>query len=166
MKWFLAAFLKRKISIIIDLKIWGADIFISIFFTTLLRFITKKIYIRLVISQKYTVVNKITAILLMALMLFINAVKLFHTHPALTESAVFAKKVSSHHSGDILPQRDIQNDHCAICDFQLTKDAEVPTTTVALIPLFHQDTFCIPKLLSFISAFHSTSSGRAPPFLS
>jgi len=115
--------------------------------------------------QKHSVVKKGAAILLMALMLFINAVKLFHTHTALLQSAVFSKKVLSHHSGDIQPTATSQNDHCAICDFKLAKDADVTETVIALIPLSNIDEAIGGKLPACISIFQSASPGRAPPVL-
>ena len=111
-------------------------------------------------------VKKTTAILLMALMLFINAVKLFHTHRVVADPIGFSKIISPHHSGDIQSHSSNQNDHCAICDFKLAKDAEISETVIALIPLFHEDVVSVVKLPAYISAFQSTSPGRAPPVLS
>ena len=104
--------------------------------------------------------------LLMLLMLFINAVKLFHTHPPVTAPAVSSKNISSHSAEDFQLRGTSQNEHCAICEFTLAKDAEVVETLMVLVPWFHTDLIGTPQLPVYISALQSISSGRAPPVLS
>ena len=103
--------------------------------------------------------------LLMLLMLFINAVKLFHTHRPVTAPVASSKNISSHSSGVFQLRYASQNEHCAICDFKLVKDADVVETLMALVPLLHTDVTGTPKLPVYISALQSISSGRAPPVL-
>ncbi len=98
-------------------------------------------------------------------MLFINVVKLFHSHPVTADPVAFAKAVSSHHSGDIAPHRINQNDHCAICDFKLAKDAETSDTYISSIPIFSEAPVTEAKLPACIPVSLSISFGRAPPAL-
>ena len=125
----------------------------------------KNVYFRLVKFEKQTVVKKSTAVFLMLLMLFINAVKLFHSHPPVTAPVASSKKISSHTFGDFQLRGASQNEHCAICDFKFAKDADVVETLMVLVPLLRTDVTGTPKLPVYISALPSISSGRAPPVL-
>lgn len=123
------------------------------------------IYFSSVKSHGHIVMRKATALFFIGLMLFINAIKLFHTHPDLTRYTSLNKTKISHHSGDINSHGITQNDHCAICDFRLTKDAEATETFIASIPLLINEAVTADILPTYITAFHSTSPGRAPPVL-
>jgi hypothetical protein len=70
-----------------------------------------------------------TALMLMALMLYINAIKLFHTHPGSYSPVYSFHAVHAHALPSISPDNTVRHivhgNHCAICDFQLAKDADV-----------------------------------------
>jgi hypothetical protein len=96
----------------------------------------------------------------MTLMIFINAIQLFHTHADVNRSrSVVAAKLK-------FPHQDIsQSNRCPICEFNLVKDADL---THADIPLFVRASrtilFNSPITLS-LHQFAILSKGRAPPSL-
>ncbi|MBC9911733.1 hypothetical protein [Chitinophaga varians] len=67
----------------------------------------------------FHITRRLTAFFLMALLVFVQMVKLLHHHPAT------AQGYTTHHHG--LNDQQLQTSHaCDICDFQLAKDATVP----------------------------------------
>ena len=120
-------------------------------------------YIRAVKSNKHiTITRKITAMFFIGLMLFVNAVQFFHSHPSSFRYSLNAKSHSSLKPGFEMPTF-AQNDHCPICDFRSTKDAE-PSKIFSDLTPFSGSTINFIKLLPLdVSTIHSISPGRAPP---
>ena len=101
----------------------------------------------------------------MLLMIFINAVVLFHTHPTFTAQSVSCKNTPSHYSSNFQYLGTSHTEHCPICDFRLSKDADLVETLMFLSPLSHTNVIGTPKLPVYFSALQSISSDRAPPVL-
>lgn len=101
--------------------------------------------------------------MLMALMLYINAIKLFHTHPGgysfNTVHAYALTSVSSDNHGQHL----VQGNHCAICDFQLVKDADVAAVSIDMTPMRQVDVYRATCLHTWQPVFPVSTPGRAPP---
>ena len=104
--------------------------------------------------------------MLMALMLYITAIKLFHTHPGGYSSQVVhvthvaaLSSIPPHSQG----QHIMHGNHCAICDFQLAKDADVATLSIDVAPIRQIDVLSITCLSAGLPAFPVTTPGRAPP---
>jgi hypothetical protein len=112
--------------------------------------------------HRHTIIQKITSSLLIALILFINAVKLFHTHPQSSQKLQvrrsFFAGISDHQQLSI-------NDRCAICAFNFIKDADVSPLPVIPLPAKQYSAVVSFKLPVLHSVNHSTNSGRAPPSL-
>lgn len=99
-------------------------------------------------------------------MLLINAIKLFHGHPNLHQYPTnFVKANITYTSANSSSQTIIENDNCAICDFIFAKNAEAAAVFTASAPLLHTGVICTEIQPSYISSFHSATSGRAPPAL-
>lgn len=101
-------------------------------------------------------VRQVTALLMMAILLSIQAIKLFHTHApsAQTDHAV------KHVGGAYLEQ----DGHCAICDFQMAKDAVVPDMGIILTPLDFQRIQYTAPLFAVQHLTLIATSGLAPPW--
>jgi hypothetical protein len=69
--------------------------------------------------------HKLPAIALMAVLFFVQGVKLLHRHDY----------ASSGKTGHIAGHQLSTAHYCAICDYHLTKDAELPSVTDGLPPL-------------------------------
>ena len=96
--------------------------------------------------------KKIIASLLLALLFFIYAEKVFHIHdklPGNTEQAGISLALN--------------NTGCAICDFTVAKEAELPQPLSVDIPL----TFLIKEYTSASVSYHfqpeNSTSNRGPP---
>ena len=101
--------------------------------------------------------------MLMALMLYINAIKLFHTHPGgYSFNTVHAYALTSV-SSDNHRQHLVQGNHCAICDFQLARDADVAAVAIDMTPIRQVDVYRATCLHAYLPHFYITTSGRAPP---
>jgi len=76
-------------------------------------------------NKQSLLLHKLPAIALMAVLFFVQGVKLLHRHD-------YAKTHTSngHHLATA--------HYCAICDYHLTKDAELPSVIAALPPLSYQ----------------------------
>jgi hypothetical protein len=104
-----------------------------------------------------------TALMLMALMLYINAIKLFHTHPGgYSFNTVHAYALTSV-SPDNQGQHIVHGNHCAICDFQLVKDADLTAVSIDMIPMRQVDVYRATFLHAYLPFFYITTPGRAPP---
>ncbi|RBL89129.1 hypothetical protein [Chitinophaga flava] len=96
-------------------------------------------------------IRRLLAILGMALLLFVHAVKLFHQHHPIT---------GKHAKGDY----QLQASHlCAICDYQLAKDATVPDLIVA--PPVLSFPYHIPVSLTVVPypGISHTHANKGPP---
>jgi hypothetical protein len=113
--------------------------------------------------HRHTITKKAFSILLVALMLFINGVKLFHTHAVNPQYTPSGKSAISSIAGDAGQVK--QNDHCTICDFQLVRDADVSQITIIISPVQQAAVICAAHLPVCLLTFPITSSGRAPPAL-
>jgi hypothetical protein len=116
--------------------------------------------------SRHILIRKATSLFFITLMLFINAIKLFHSHPVnLQNISLINSGHKLHKSGEIRSQNISQDDHCAICDFRLSKDAEPANSFSASTP--PQSTIAIFAYILPLRtpAFHLTGQGRAPPVL-
>jgi hypothetical protein len=108
-----------------------------------------------------------TALMLMALMLYINAIKLFHTHPGSYSPVYSFHAVHAHALSPISPgnpgQHIVLANHCAICDFQLARDADVAAVAIDMTPIRQVDVYRATCLHAYLPHFYITTSGRAPP---
>jgi hypothetical protein len=127
-----------------------------------LHFFKKSPYFSGVNLHRHTIIQKITSSLLIALILFINAVKLFHTHP---QSSQKLHVTRSFFAGINDHQQVSTNDRCAICAFNFVKDADITPLPVLALPTQQFNLIVSFKLPAFQSIHHSTNSGRAPPSL-
>lgn len=70
-------------------------------------------------SKPFDITRRLLALFLMALLVFVQMVKLLHHHPATGQG------YTTHHHGQ--HDQQVQVSHaCDVCDFQLAKDATVP----------------------------------------
>ncbi|QJB39376.1 hypothetical protein HF324_16515 [Chitinophaga oryzae] len=103
--------------------------------------------------KPFDITRRLLAFMLMALLVFVQMVKLLHHHPANSQGYM-----TQHH------EQQVHTSHaCDICDFQLAKDATVP------------DFLSTPQLLStpyttlsvFTADWHpgvqQVQAGRGPP---
>lgn len=79
-------------------------------------------------NKQSLLLHKLPAIALMAVLFFVQGVKLLHRHDyapsGKTDSAAGHHLAAAH--------------YCAICDYHLAKDAELPAIIAALPPLSYQ----------------------------
>jgi len=96
--------------------------------------------------------KKIIAGLLLALFLFIQVVKVFHTHD---------KTDISHGHNRVAIQSN--SNTCPICDFQLSKDSELPAVFLATVSFSFLQTD--PVIFSSSCSYGVAASipGRGPP---
>ena len=104
-----------------------------------------------------------TSLMLMALMLYINAIKLFHTHPGgysfdAVRTHVFTPVTPDNHGQHI-----VQGNQCAICDFQLVKDADIAAVSIEMTPMRQVDVYRAAYLHTWLPVFPVSTPGRAPP---
>lgn len=102
-------------------------------------------------------IQQLSAAFLLLILVFINAVKTFHTH----NFSYSAQTEKSNKNAPVVHE----NYFCAICDFQIAKDsdAEVATINIAA-PLQFIESFynySLPQLYNF----SVTSSVRGPPVI-
>lgn len=100
-------------------------------------------------------IQKLSAAWLLLVLVFINAVKTFHTH----NFSYAAQTAKANKNTPVLHQ----DYYCAICDFQLAKDSDAEVATInisapskCIVSFYH---FLLPRL----SHFSVTSSVRGPP---
>jgi hypothetical protein len=130
--------------------------------STALQF-SKKDYLSRVKFHWHLLFRKVTALMLVALMLYINAIKIFHTHPGGYSFNVVHVHAFSSVSPDHQGQHIARGNHCAICDFQLTRDADVAALGLHIIPIRQFDVYSATCLDAYLPIFYITTSGRAPP---
>ena len=99
--------------------------------------------------------QKLSTTFMLALLLFINAIKVFHTHDFSNSAGIEklnknAKIIKAAFS-------------CSICDFQIAKDCDAATTTLQLQP-DQQSIHCFYHyVLPAYNSIIATSSGTDPP---
>jgi hypothetical protein len=104
-----------------------------------------------------------TSLMLMALMLYINAIKIFHTHPGGYSFNAVRSHAFTPVSSDNQGQHIVHGNQCAICDFQLTKDADVAAADINMTPVRQVDEYRAVCLNAWLPVFPISTSGRAPP---
>lgn len=77
---------------------------------------------------KNIIFRRITALVLLALMLVVHGVKSLHRH-----TGTAATKCTAH--GALAPVIQLSGHHCLICDFQLTRDADLPPEQFSFQPI-------------------------------
>ena len=127
-----------------------------------MHFFKKSPYFSVVKWHRHTTIQKITSSFFFALILFINAVKIFHTHPQSFQKHHVARYFST---GIDDHQKLSTDDHCAICAFNFIKDADLIPISVLVI-LEQQYSGVVSFKLPAIPSIHYTAiSDRAPPSL-
>jgi hypothetical protein len=108
-------------------------------------------------------VKKISAFLLLTLMLFINLVKVFHTHPVVEKSVAGREHAAVILSFGLSRLEALRDDHCPICDFKLAKDADATVFHLSSTRLSSSACLHLEGNLADLPRFYATCSGRAPP---
>jgi hypothetical protein len=112
-------------------------------------------------------IKKPTALLFMVLMVFINGVKLFHSHHdsfySSSHSSISFPKGNSHLSLHQIAQ----DKHCPICDFNLMKNADIAHSDISPFIRVSGNAVFTSHLPTSLHPFSFPIKGRAPPvFLS
>jgi hypothetical protein len=112
----------------------------------------------------HILIRKIFTIFLIGIMLLINAIQLFHTHPIdPAPKTIFNNtKVTPTSPLIRIPGR-TKSDHCPICDFRLTQDTETTAFFIVHSSASNAVLLRTAPLQFHNLPFYSTSSGRAPP---
>lgn len=103
--------------------------------------------------SRHILLKKITAVLLIALFVFIYAEKVFHTHD---KTVPFVAKGAATFS--------LNNNACPICDFQLAANTDLPLLQGIEAPFFFFNTAHCIIVISLHSSLVKSFSGRGPPF--
>jgi len=103
--------------------------------------------------------KKLTASILLALLLVIHGVKFFHHHPI----PLFGHD-QVHEQSALLNDTNSQlSQHCSICDFQLAKDADPQFEQLSFLPLQIQGEVICCITDSYQSSYSSVFHLRGPP---
>lgn len=97
--------------------------------------------------------KKISAALLIALLVFINAVKILHTHNFSLQT--------THAGKNAIVVKAAFN--CNICDFQIAKDSDAEIASYNILSLAGFIDVIDARINSALSSFSYTSSVRGPP---
>lgn len=110
----------------------------------------------------YSTVHKLLSYFLLAVMLFVQAVKVGHTHATAGYHVISVKPATT--TGDIIPVlTDGNAHHCNICDYELTKDA-VPMHSLSFLPLQQQIAVRYKFLHTrFLAVIHQAQANKGPP---
>lgn len=101
-------------------------------------------------------IQKLSTTFLLVVLVFINAVKSFHTH---NFSYLLQTEKSTNNSAAVKAAFS-----CAICDFQIAKDTDVEVASIHIdAPTHYIITFYSYRIPS-LSKFIITSSVRGPPY--
>lgn len=104
-------------------------------------------------------IQKLSAAFLLLVLVFINAVKTFHTHTF----SYAAQREKSNQNKTVLHE----SYYCAICEFQFAKDGDAEVAIIDIAAPSRFITSFYNYLLPQLSSFSITSSVRGPPaFLS
>jgi hypothetical protein len=103
----------------------------------------------------------------MAVMMFINGVKLFHSHHDSDNSSSRSYIGSFTINSDFSLHQVSQDKHCPICDFNLMKDADIAHSDIPLFIRLSGNAIFSSPLPQSLHQFSIPGKGRAPPvFLS
>lgn len=107
-------------------------------------------------SARHAYYRQFIALLLTSVMIFVHAVKVLHTHPAAT---------GSHHSKhtSIIGHADNLHSSCAICEFQLAKDAPFTGEILLVVAPVHVSSTYSRLLTSINPDRLFIIEGRGPP---
>ena len=108
---------------------------------------------------RHIVTKKITAAFFIALMLFINVIKVFHRHS--TSHSVSAK--NSYAQQVELPKV-LSNRHCNICEFNFAKNADVAIIDIAPFEIHWIKIDFKEKPTTELPNQQFPPSGRDPPY--
>jgi hypothetical protein len=118
-------------------------------------------------SSSQISIKKPSALLFMALMMFISGVKLFHSHHDSDNSSSRSSIRSIAVNSDFSLHQISQDKHCPICDFNLMKDADMAHSDIPLFIRVSGNAVFSSPLSSSIHQFSIPNKGRDPPvFLS
>lgn len=95
--------------------------------------------------------KSITALVLLSLMTFIFIAKVFHAH-------------GNHSCNDVLVKVKIEKQHCAVCEYHFTHDADNVHAVITILPSFNFLPFNNGKVFNYAFTPLSTISLRGPPF--
>jgi hypothetical protein len=109
-------------------------------------------------------VKKPSALLFMAMMIFINGIKLFHTHHD-SDNSSSRSSTSSFTSNSCFSLHQVTQDkHCPICEFNLMKDADMAHSDIPFFIRVTGNAVFTNQLPQSLHQFSILSKGRAPPF--
>jgi hypothetical protein len=103
--------------------------------------------------------KKITASTLLVLLLVIHGVKFFHHHPM----PLFGHDQVQEQSALLSNSNSQLAQHCAICDFQLAKDADLQIERFSFLPLQIQGEVVCCITDPYQSSYSSVFYLRGPP---
>lgn len=98
----------------------------------------------------------------MAMMVFINGVKLFHSHHD-SDNSFSRSSISSFVHSDFSLHQVSQDKHCPICDFNLMKDADMAYSDIPLFIRVSGNAIFTSLLPLSLHQFSIPGKGRAPP---
>jgi hypothetical protein len=110
-------------------------------------------------------IKKPSALLFMALMIFINAVKLFHSHHELTNASQHTVAGYLGDKSTSPPIKVSRDNRCPICDFSLMKDGNIAYADIIFFIRTSDKAAFASPLPSYLFRFSISSKDRAPPVL-
>ncbi|HTB25541.1 MAG TPA: hypothetical protein VK711_09220 [Puia sp.] len=118
-------------------------------------------------SSRQISIKKPSALVFMALMIFISGVKLFHSHHDSYNSSSHSSARSLTVNSDFSLHRISQDKHCPICDFNLMKDADMAYSDIPLFIRVSGNAVFTSLLSQSLPQYSFPGRGRSPPvFLS
>lgn len=100
--------------------------------------------------------RQLTALLLIAVMVFVHVIKSGHTHPLIPDSA-------AHQQEKVIVPQSVQHGTCTICEFQLAKDASFTSEPLLLIAPVHAAPIYGRLLTNILPARLFIAGDRGPP---
>jgi hypothetical protein len=108
-------------------------------------------------------IKKPSALVFVALMIFINGVKLFHSHHDSYNSSS-RSSISSFAVNSCFSLQQVSKDkHCPICDFNLMKDADMTHIGIPIFIRISGSAVFTSPLPQSLHQFSFPIKGRAPP---
>jgi hypothetical protein len=114
-----------------------------------------------VFIQRHKILRKITAFLLIGLLLLIHTVKFFHSHLPLSIKITATETEPGKKLSSPCESRSIYN--CAICDYQLAKDCDIEENIFSSGLSLSEILLIIELPGSISDNFHSSDTERGPP---
>lgn len=106
---------------------------------------------------RHILIRKAAAFLLMAMLLYIQGVQVFHRHDYTQVK---------HHKTAQLPEHLVKASHsCPICDYHLAKDADLPAVHIILPPLCYYSVTNTFRPSAPNAGLQYTQANRGPPAL-